>query len=124
LVSFPFQAVFTAANTKNPSMPKDSDSGKLLLLAIKKEQTERQANRTALALERCQSSSEVVSLVEDSPEPAPAPKVEGLWERHDFQSGNLLVFSRGDAEAITIRKSPEGRGWVIDFGQPVVDRPE
>ena len=105
-------------------MPKDSKKGKLLLVAVKKEQSSRQAARTALALERCQSSSEVVSLVEETPEPAPAPKIEGLWVRHDFESENLIIFARGEAEAITIRKSPEGRGWAIDFGQPVVNRPE
>ena len=105
-------------------MPKDSKAGKLLLKAVKKEQTERQAARTALAIERCQSSSGVISLVEETPQQVPAPKVEDLWVRHDFESGNLLVFARGEAEAITIRKSPEGRGWVIDFGHSAVYRPE
>ena len=123
-MSFLPKQFITAAITKSPSMPKDSKKGKLLLLAVKKEQSLRQAARTALALERCQSSSEVISLVEETPEPAPAPKTEGLWVRHDFESGNLIIFARGEAEAITIRKSPEGRGWAIDFGQPVVNRPE
>jgi hypothetical protein len=105
-------------------MPKDSKTGKLLLKAVKREQLERQAARTALALVRYQSSSVGVSLDKEDPAPAPLPEVEILWERHDFQSGNLLVFARGDREAITIRKSPEGRGWHIDFGGSVNNRPE
>ena len=115
---------FTAANPKNPSMPNDTKSGNLLLEAVKREQSDRQAARTALALARYQSSSVGVSSVEETPAPAPLPKVEVLWERHDFESGNLLVFARGEREAITIRKSSEGRGWFIDFGGALYDRPE
>ena len=118
------QAELTAANAKNPSMPKDSEAGKLLLKAVKKEQLERQAARTALALARCQNSSEGASSVEETSVPTPLPEVEILWERHVFESGNLLVFARGDKEAITIRKSPEGCGWFIDFGEALYDRPE
>ena len=105
-------------------MPKDSEQGKLLLEAVKREQTVRQATRTALALTRCQSSSSGESLDTETPASAPLPEVEVLWERTDFQSGNLIVFSRGEREAITIRKSPEGRGWYIDFGGPQYNRPE
>ena len=124
LVCFLPKRFITAANAKSPSMPKDSKTGELLLEAVKKEQSDRQATRTALALERCQSSSEVVSLDNDTLAPAPLPEVEVLWERHDFESGNLLVFARGEREAITIRKSPVGRGWYIDFGGAIFKRPE
>jgi hypothetical protein len=121
---FPSQAVFTAANLETLSMPKDSKTGKLLLKAVKREQTERQAARTALALVRCESSSVDPSLSQGIPEPVPAPEEEVLWVRHVFDSGNLLVFARGEKEAITIRKSPEGPGWYIDFGGAVISQPK
>jgi hypothetical protein len=121
---FPSQAVITAANTKSPLIPKDSNTGKLLLEAVKKEQTERQAARTALALVRCGASSEVISLDQETSVPDPLPEEEVLWKRHEFNSGNLVIFARGESEAITIRKSPEGPGWFIDFGGPHYIRPK
>ena len=106
-------------------MPRDlKTGGELLLEAVKREQTERQAARTALALVRCESSSIDLSLSQDIPESAPAPEREVLWVRHVFESGNLLVFARGEKESITIRKSPDRRGWYIDFGGAVVSQPE
>jgi hypothetical protein len=107
-------------------MPKDSSTGKLLLAGVKREQKERLAARTALAIERCQSSSEVLSkdIGEAKNKESSVSKSEGPWTRHDFERGNLLVFARGDNEAITIRKDPEGPGWIIDFGGSVEYRPE
>jgi hypothetical protein len=105
-------------------MPKDLKKGELLLKAVKREQAERQATRTAIAVARCQSSSNDFSLDQELPVQVPAPEEELLWVRHDFESGNLLVFARGEEEAITIRKSPGGRGWVIDFGGAVISQPE
>ena len=121
---FPFQAVFTAAFHETLSMPKDPKTGELLLEAVKKEQTERLTARTALLLGRFESSSIDLPLSQDIPESVPAPEREVLWVRHVFDSGNLLVFARGEKEAITIRKAPDGRGWYIDFGGAVVTQPE
>ena len=104
-------------------MPKDSETGKLLLKAVKKEQKERQAARTALALLRCESSSASATPRRATSVPVLLPEADILWEMTDFQSGNLIVFARGDKEAITIRKSPDGRGWYIDFGGSVNNRP-
>ena len=103
-------------------MPKDSKTGKLLLEAVKKEQFERQAARTALALIRCRSSSVVDTTDKESLDSESGAEVGGLWERHVFESGKLLVFARGDKEAITIRQSHKGDGWSIDFGGLVVKR--
>ena len=105
-------------------MPKVSETGKLLLTAVKREQLERQAARTALALVRCGSSSVIATPAKATSSPDPLPEADILWERNDFQSGNLIVFARGEKEAITIRKSPEGRGWYIDFGGSVNYRPK
>ena len=105
-------------------MPKEHKTGKLLLEAVKKEQAELQAARTAQAIERYQGSSVESSAAQETPRPLPVLENEVLWVRHVFDSGNLLVYSRGDSEAITIRKAPEGRGWFIDFGGALYDRPE
>jgi hypothetical protein len=105
-------------------MPKNSKTGEFKLQAVKREQAERQAARTALALARCQSSSVSASSKQEASVPAPLPEEPILWERHVFDSGNLIVFARGDSEAITIRKAPEGSGWFIDFGGPLYNRPK
>ena len=104
-------------------MPKEHKTGKLLLEAVKKEQAELQAARTVQAIERYEGSSVESSAAQETPGPLPVLENEVLWVRHEFESGNLLVFSRGDTEAITIRKSPEGRGWYIDFGGRVDNGP-
>ena len=75
-------------------MPKDPKTGELLLKAVKKEQTERQAARTALALVRLESSSIDLSLSQDIPEPVPAPEKEVLWVRHVFESEICCVRKR------------------------------
>jgi hypothetical protein len=105
-------------------MPKDPQTGKLLLEAVKKEQTARQAARTALALERCVSPPEVINLDQESSSSETLPEEETLWQRHTFNSGNLIIYARGEREAITIRKAPEGPDWFIDFGGPHYKRPK
>jgi hypothetical protein len=102
-------------------MPKDPKKGKLLLEAVKKEQTARQAARTALLVEQCVSPPE--TLPEGSSTET-LPGEETLWQRHTFNSGNLIIFARGEREAITIRKAPEGPDWFIDFGGPHYNRPK
>ena len=120
----PPKQFFTAAYFKTLSMPKDPKKGELLLKKVKREQAERQATRTAIAVAGYQSSSNDISYDQEVPKQVPAPEEESLWVRHDFESGNLLVFARGEEEAITIRKSPGGRGWVINFGGAVIGQPE
>ena len=122
-VRFLSKQFFTAATAKTLPMPKKSKTGKLLLEAVKREQVELQAARTAQAIVRCEGSSVESSAAQETTGPLPVLENEVLWVRHEFESGNLLVFSRGDTEAITIRKSPEGRGWYIDFGGRVDNGP-
>jgi hypothetical protein len=105
-------------------MPKDSKTGKLLLTAVKKDQTDRQAARTALALARIQSSSESVSSEQETSAPAPLPEVPILWERIFNDTDNLIIFARGDSEAITLRKAPDQTGWFIDFGGSRYNKPQ
>jgi hypothetical protein len=124
MVLFPFQAVFTAAYLETLSMPKDSKKGELLLEAVKKEQTARLAARTALLVEQCVSPPEVVNLDQESSSTETLPGEETLWQRHTFNSGNLIIYARGEREAITIRKAPEGPNWFIDFGGPHYKRPK
>ena len=121
-VSFPSSS--SLLPTPRPlSMPKDSKTGKLLLKAVKREQADRLAARTAAAIDQCQSSSVDVSdnLGEGQDTEAPVSSGGQLWTRHDIDAGKLLVFARGD-EIITIRKSPEGPGWYIDYDGPVENR--
>jgi hypothetical protein len=105
-------------------MPKDLKTGKSLLTAVKKDQTDRQAERTALALARIQSSSESVSSGQETSAPAPLPEVPILWERIFNDTNNLIIFARGDSEAITIRKAPDQSGWYIDFGGSLDNMPQ
>ena len=122
--------------------------GQRVLKAVKDTAARELAARTELAINRLQSSSSVeVESIEPataqvsiepataqvSIEPVTAQRVETaqrftapssgeLWQRQDFASGNLLLFSRGDGEALTIRRSPTGNGWVIDY-EPTEERP-
>ena len=104
-------------------MPKDSKKGELLLSSVKNEQTRRQTERTALAVGRHVSSSVEAPEEEVTPSPSTATEADVLWERTDFLEGKLIVFARGHSEAITLRKSPQGPGWYIDFGGCVNHNP-
>jgi hypothetical protein len=118
-----------------PTQPKKT--GEILLDIVKATETEELAARTALAIERYQSSSssvpeqlepEQIELVEsaDLADQPTLPSLRGgaIWARHDFGSSDLLVFSHGDGEILTIRKSPTGEGWIIIYDEPVGYCPE
>ena len=108
-------------------MPQDPTTGKFALESVKREQLAAQAARTARAVARytgtsdtgnvAQESSSVPSVSERPPSPQIPPHLQnGPWARDIYAGGELVVFSRGRYEAITIRKNPEGSGWYIDFG--------
>jgi hypothetical protein len=101
-------------------MPKSNpvpSKGERILKAVKETQARGLAARTAKAVKQLQGSSSVESKNVDNAQEVPqsfSSSSEELWKRQDFGSGNLLVFSRGDGEVLTIRKSPEGDGWIIN----------
>jgi hypothetical protein len=121
--------------TRPNSMPKSTSApstGEKLLRAIKEAEAEGLASRTAEAVERYQSSS-ANDNTEDLDFYPEVPKEEtglhsqesssvsggALWARHIIDVNTLLVFTRGDGEVVTIRKSPTGEGWLIDYDGPV-----
>ena len=112
--------------TSRPTQAK----GQRVLKAVKDNAARQLAARTELAVNQLQSSSSVeVEIIEpvnaqrvETPQSFTAPSSGELWKRQDFGSGNLLLFSRGDGEVLTIRKSPTGNGWIIDY-EPIEDRP-
>jgi hypothetical protein len=111
------------------STPKQA-KGQRVLKAVKDNAARQLAARTELAVNQLQSSSSAeVEIIEpvnaqrvETAQRFTAPSSGELWKRQDFGSGNLLLFSRGDGEVLTIRKSPTGNGWVIDY-EPTEDRP-
>ena len=117
-------------------MPKDG-TGERLLNAVKATETEQLAARTALAIERYQRSSSSSSVVIAEPAQIQVEESTGhfdqqpaslsgevFWTRHEFGTNDLLIFSRGNGETLTIRKSPTGEGWIIIYDEPVGDCPE
>jgi hypothetical protein len=116
-------------------MPKSTSApstGEKLLRAIKEAEAEGLASRTVEAVERYQSST-ANDNTEDLDFYPEVPKEEldlqsqasssvsgrALWARHVIDVNTLLVFTRGDGEVVTIRKSPTGEGWLIDYDGPV-----
>ena len=111
-------------------MPKSSltsKAGRELLQGIRDREAHRIAVRTALAIARLPTetvddseAAETVpeaQLQESSSDPFPSGGAQ--WARHDFDRSGLLVFSRREGEILTIRRSPTGEGWFIDYDGPV-----
>jgi hypothetical protein len=126
-------AIITAAFVKSLSMLKSipaPDTGKILLKAVKEGEAKALAVRTALAVERYQSSStsepEILSGEQVSGQgalQASIPSGGDLWTRHELPTSNLLVFSRREGEILTIRRSSTSDGWIINYDEPVEDWP-
>ena len=102
-----------------PITKPSGSTGKRLLKAVKERETRELAARTAVAIERLQSSSSIKSESVEPARPSSASSSEELWERHDFGSGNLLVFSQGE-KVLIIKKSPNSDKWIIDY-EPAED---
>jgi hypothetical protein len=124
-------------------MPKTTKSGfktgNHLLEAVKKAESDAVTARTAVAVERYRTSSSTnndqsgseleaqdcnnLSSEEDQDQGSSSVDSQALWARLDFESSGLLVFTRGEWEVITIRKSPTGEGWIINYSEPAESGP-
>jgi hypothetical protein len=114
-------------------MPKStsaSNKGEQRLKEVKESQTEELAARTAVAIERYQSSSanenaeDLDFYPEDPKEESSSLSGGALWARHDFGTSDILVFTRDNGEILSIRKSPTGDGWLIIYDEPEEDLPQ
>ena len=107
-----------------------STYGKCLLKTVKDAETNALAARTALAVARYQRlvielNERVLTDQETSLEGSSSvPSGGHIWTRHEFANSSLQAFSRRNGEVLTIRESPEGKGWIIDYDEPVEDWPE
>jgi len=126
-------------------MPKSGSAPKKVkrsLSEVKQSETEGLAARTAAAIERYQSSTvndnsgnldfyeeepreepgqldqESSSREEDLDQGSSSLDSQALWARLNIDSSDLLVFTRGEWEVITIRLSPTGEGWIINYSEP------
>ena len=112
-----------------PKSSRTSKRGKELLKAEQDAVTKAIAEHTALVVAKYQALSFVdCELLEsDSQESleqsSSAPSGPNLWTRHNSNDSELLTFSRGLGETLTIRKAPGGNGWTIDYDEPVEDWP-
>ena len=102
---------------------------KELIKAVRDVEASSRVERTALAVAKYEAWSSESSKLEEidshilGEESSSAPSGENNWTRHDFLESELQVYTRGDGEVLSIRKAPEGEGWLIVYGQPSEDRP-
>ena len=108
-----------------PKSKQATSTGERLLDAVKEAEARGLVARTADAVERLQGSSSVKSERAETDHqanqglPRAFSSSEELWTRHDFGSGNLLVFSHGE-KVLIIKKSPESDKWFVDY-EPAED---
>jgi hypothetical protein len=107
-----------------------SKYGKCLLKSVRDAETNALAARTALAVARY---DRLVAKLNEREQIAQEASLEGSssvpsggqpWTRHDFPNRSLQAFSRGNGEVLTIRESPSGEGYIIDYDEPVEVWPE
>jgi hypothetical protein len=112
-------------------MPISTSSGKRLLKATKEAEARALAVRTAEAVDRYLSSTSSTNEIDrdiyysDQEEAQVSfPGGSGHWTRHNFATSTTVAFSRSNGELLTIRKAPEGDGWIILYDEPEDNYPE